>query len=359
MVDLIGDALYSDSTLVISALAELIEDVVQRHQVPTVSEERMTQVRYIMQVDEASFRSNIAPAQLVTIESKEMESILEELSSAIGLQRFRFMERQANGDHAVSLNLTRIAASVCQAITKASSASSSSSSSSSLDGPQQPSFKSGPGLLDFLLKAASHPSVYVCAIAIEVLSTLVPLDVGLSHRLLPTLQRRAIAPHQFIEKAGSSSSNSGQPAIPSLSTSSDLGGVNMYEFQLFRDTVLKDALVACWKDSGTNFMNSCTSAIEEFCSPHASNAVSFHLEAALFCMAAVAEEAVSVAAATAAASGMGGTMFVHSVQLERCTNALANKPASLTENPLTLSQLCQFIKKVRIVARNSFSCIRP
>ena len=57
----------------------------------------MTQVRYIMQVDEASFKSNISSIQLVTIESKEMESILEELSSAIGLQRFRFVERQNSG----------------------------------------------------------------------------------------------------------------------------------------------------------------------------------------------------------------------------------------------------------------------
>jgi hypothetical protein len=96
-VDVISDAMYSDSRFVVDALAELIEDVVQRHQAPTVSEERMTQVRYIMQVDEASFRSNISPGQLVLIESKEMESILDELISAIGLQRFRFVERQNNG----------------------------------------------------------------------------------------------------------------------------------------------------------------------------------------------------------------------------------------------------------------------
>ena len=112
--------MYSDSGLVIDALAEWIEAVVQRHEDlvqatsmdtsspkststtestsnASISEERMTQVRYIMQVDEESFKSNISSIQLVTIESKEMESILEELSSAIGLQRFRFVERQNSG----------------------------------------------------------------------------------------------------------------------------------------------------------------------------------------------------------------------------------------------------------------------
>jgi hypothetical protein len=89
--------MYSDSRMVVDALGELIEAVVDRHQVPTVSEQRMTQTRYIMQVDEASFRSNITTEQLVLIESKEMSSILEELVSAVGLQRFRFVDRQNNG----------------------------------------------------------------------------------------------------------------------------------------------------------------------------------------------------------------------------------------------------------------------
>ena len=83
--------------MVVDALGELIEAVVDRHQVPTVSEQRMIQTRYIMQVDEASFRSNITTEQLVLIESKEMSSILEELVSAVGLQRFRFVDRQNNG----------------------------------------------------------------------------------------------------------------------------------------------------------------------------------------------------------------------------------------------------------------------
>jgi hypothetical protein len=112
IVDVLSDAMYSDSRFVVDALAELIEAVVERHQAPTVSEERMTQVRYIMQVDEASFRSNITSAQLVVIESKEMTSILEEIVSAIGLQRFRFVDRQSNGTYEWRFMSSQTSASV-------------------------------------------------------------------------------------------------------------------------------------------------------------------------------------------------------------------------------------------------------
>ena len=98
IVATLSDAMYSDSRLVLDALADLIESVMERHQVVAVSERRMTQVRYIMQVaDEADFRQRITPADLVQIESKEMAVILEELVSAIGLQRFRFSDRQTSG----------------------------------------------------------------------------------------------------------------------------------------------------------------------------------------------------------------------------------------------------------------------
>ena len=230
------------------------------------------------------------------------------------------------GDHDVCRNLTRIAASVCSAVTAAHA-----------DG--QPIIKSGPGLMDLLMKAATHPSVNICAIAINVLTTLVPRDVGLSHRLLPTLQRRAITPHRFVPDPTTPSN----PPIPTL-TATDICGVNVFEFQNFRETVLKEALVACWNDNGNNFMSSCTSAIEEFCSSAAATKVSFHLEAALFCMTAVADEAVGVDRDN---DNETPPNFAHKSQLERCMTALAAKPASLMSNPLTLSQLCRFLRKVR------------
>lgn len=99
MVDIVSDAIYSDSRQVIEALAETIEAAILKHHAPVVTEERMTQVRYIMQVDEASFRSSISPEQIVTIETKEMDSILDELILAVGLQRFRFVDRQNNGTY--------------------------------------------------------------------------------------------------------------------------------------------------------------------------------------------------------------------------------------------------------------------
>jgi hypothetical protein len=309
----------------------------------------MTQVRYIMQVDdEASFRSNISPQTLISIESKEMDAILEELISAIGLQRFRFVERQTNGklvsatinesilcvgltglsmvssltllryantntnsgDHDVCRNLTRIAASACTTVTKARSEG------------KQPS-RSGPGLIDLLLMAVAHPSINICGVAMEVLSTWIPLQLGLSNQLLPTLQRRAITPHHFVN------------GVPCLAAS-DICGVDYDEFQNFRETALAEALTACWKDNRDNFMASCTSAIEEFCSSTAAAQVSFHLEAALFCLASVAEEAL----------GTDRGVSHYSAQLQRCTTSLAAKPTSLTSNPLTLAQMCRFLRKV-------------
>ena len=97
-IELINDAMYSDSKHVVEALAEFIEaSVSDDDDVPTVLEERMTQVRYLLQVDEVSFQSNFSADQLNLIESKEMSAIVDELVSAIGLQRFRFTERQNTG----------------------------------------------------------------------------------------------------------------------------------------------------------------------------------------------------------------------------------------------------------------------
>lgn len=97
-IEIINDAMYSDSKHVVEALAEFVEAAVSdNEETPTVLEERMTQVRYLLQVDEVAFQSNFSADQLNLIESKEMSSIVDELVSAIGLQRFRFTERQNNG----------------------------------------------------------------------------------------------------------------------------------------------------------------------------------------------------------------------------------------------------------------------
>lgn len=97
--------MYSDSKDVVDALAEFIEaSVSEDEDAPVVLEERMTQVRYLLQVDEVSFQSNFSADQLNMIESKEMSAIVDELVSAIGLQRFRFTERQNNGTYNSEVN---------------------------------------------------------------------------------------------------------------------------------------------------------------------------------------------------------------------------------------------------------------
>jgi hypothetical protein len=95
-VSMISDALYSDSDLVVEAMAELVDESIRENTTGRVSNERMTQARYIMEVEEEVFRS-ITAEDLYRIEVKEMQDVLGELVSAVGLQRFRFSERQAKG----------------------------------------------------------------------------------------------------------------------------------------------------------------------------------------------------------------------------------------------------------------------
>lgn len=310
-IEVVNDAMYSDSKEVVDALAELIEACVSEDEdSPMVLEERMSQVRYLLQVDEASFQSNFSAEQLNLIESKEMSAIVDDLVSAIGLQRFRFTERQNNGDHDVCRSLVRIASALCSAAMKFSA-------------DHGHPLKNEPGLIDLMMKGAAHPSVNISGIALGVLADVARLDVTLGLQLLPLLQRRAITPHHII---------SGEPYL----AASDICGVNFHEFQIFRDTILKDALLASYEGNSMNYMDSCTSAVEEFCSENASSQVSLHLEAALFCLASVADLALR-------ATENGA--FRHASQLERCTSALAAKPSSMMTNPLTLSQMCQFLRK--------------
>lgn len=188
--------------------------------------------------------------------------------------------------------------------------------------------KNEPGLVDLMLKGAAHPSVNISGIALAVIADVVRLENALGPQLLPLLQRRAIIPHHIV---------SGSPYL----AASDICGVNFHEFQIFRDTVLMNALRACYEGNGANYMDSCTSAVEEFCSENASNQVSLHLEAALFCLAAVSDLAL----------GYGEDwIFSHHSQLERCTSALATKPGSMMTNPLTLAQMCIFLRKVCVAA---------
>lgn len=87
-------------------MAELLELCLEQNNEQKVSKDRMTQARYIMEVDEESFRS-ISAEDLFRIELKEMCTVLGELVAAVGLQRYRFVERQKHGKpggvHAIRL----------------------------------------------------------------------------------------------------------------------------------------------------------------------------------------------------------------------------------------------------------------
>jgi hypothetical protein len=89
--------MYSDSTIVVETLADFVESIVMVSDEKISSAGRLSQVRHIIQPDVASFQTQVTGQQLKIIESREMLLIVDDLASAIGLQRFRFMERQAKG----------------------------------------------------------------------------------------------------------------------------------------------------------------------------------------------------------------------------------------------------------------------
>jgi len=240
----------------------------------------------------------------------------------------------STGDLAGCRCLARIAVSVCKAAIAAADSEHLDASTS--------------GMVDLLLKAAAHPSVNICGIALEALSELAAYDENFPLRLLPILQHRAIVPHVL---------DSGNPSL----AASEVCGVDTFEFESFRSTTLSKALLACYRRNQDYYMNSCSVAVEEFCKAAPTVKTSFQLEAALYCLSAVADESIAAGQALLtksfveenARSDMSNT---NKNQLARCTQLLETKPVCMTANPLTLSQACRFIGKVRILhyRRGSF-----
>jgi hypothetical protein len=191
----------------------------------------------------------------------------------------------------------------------------------------------GAGILDLLMKSAAHPSVNICGIALDVLSNLVPLDPVFIIQLLEILQRRAIVPHIIV---------GGVPTI----LASDVCGIDFHEFESFRQNTLTDALQACFRQNAPYYMNSCTSAIEEFCAAEPTVAVSFQLEAALYCMGAVSMEVMASQKNEMKLEEVEASGRNHNLQLTRCLSALGTKPVCITANPLTLAQLNHFLRQV-------------
>lgn len=182
------------------------------------------------------------------------------------------------------------------------------------------------GAISLLVKGASHPSVHVCAISLPIIARILPKVSSLPQELLPVLQRKAIIPHHI---------RNGQISLDT----SDICGVSFHDFQVFRTTVLSEALVACWRESGDHYMDSCISAVEEFCSVLPTSDVSLQLEAALFCIEQVSSSFLN--------GQNQNAMFEN--QMKRIFSVVPTKPPSLMSNPITRERVCRFIRKVSFI----------
>ena len=205
-------------------------------------------------------------------------------------------------------NLARIAAAVATSYVK-----------TTVDGQPR---RTERGLVDMLFKVAAHPRVSIASIGIETIPLLLSPENSIVREALPVLQRRAIIPHDVT----------GDQVELQTESFSD---ISFEDFLDFREHVLTDALVGCWKTDGPGFFDSCTSAIEEFCTKGSSVSVSLFLEAAIFCIEAVGDTVMS-----------SHQPFAQSEQLKRCTQALASRPMSLLTSPLTLSRMAKMLEKV-------------
>lgn len=215
------------------------------------------------------------------------------------------------GEHGVCRNLARIAAAVCSTHIDVSG--------------ERKSVEHEQGALILLSKAAAHPSVNVCAIVLPVLTKCISRMPSLGPELLPILQRRAIIPHIFTSGLISFS-------VPSFCD------INYPEFLRFREDILRGGLLECWKANTLFFVESCASAVEEFCSSTSSVEVSLQLEAALFCIEIIGPNSMDISGSVP-----------HADHLSQIISALALKPQSLMLNPLTLARACRMMKKVRYV----------
>ena len=296
-----ADALYSNSETVIDAVSDLIDTLLRFDEREASISHGLSIAQSLMNLtgvmSDASSADPLDVARQIAEENNTMRiRILSEFVSAVGLQRFRFSERQSKGDLSVCRCLSRLAAVV---LTQAQDAIEKGTLEGSPD-----------GLLDLLFKAVLHPSIHVCGLAVEALAFITPASVDLSTKLLPFLQGKAIIPFHLIDN--------------------DDGGLE--DFINFRERVLADGLAGCFAGSSAFFLQSCSSAIEEFCQANPSAYLPYQLEAALFCMVAIAEKAIK----TSDISNL-------SVQLERILSALVKSPSTTISHPLVMMKTCRFI----------------
>jgi hypothetical protein len=179
------------------------------------------------------------------------------------------------------------------------------------------------GLVSLLQKATANPSLNICSMALDALTAMARNSRLTTHFLLSALQRRAIIPHLF------------ETGTLSLKAT-DSCGVALEEFLSFRANCLSEALIACCAADSHKYIDSCTSAVEEFCTETQFVDTSLQLEAALYCLEVVAND-LEVSS-------------YHHDHFLRLLRALQTNSPSLLSNPITLSQMCRVLRKVSTIS---------
>jgi len=320
MVDLINDSLYSNENAILDAVAELLETVLQlRHRENVISQE----------------------------EALKHEILLLSLSSAIGMQFFRFDTKGPIDDYNSCQCLTKVACIVAAAAFK-------------IKGTSQ-NIDDVCGLIDLLLKASSHRSFHVCELALGCIPILLCSESEICARVLPILHQKAIFPDILISSPYQSVSSHRENNI--VSTQSD--DVDFEKFERFRENVLSQALNACYLANRSYYMESCAAAVENLCSTSPTSLVVYQLEAVLFCLGTVSANTtnraslvkLSTTSQEAARKTISSSKHVyikesidtldvvnHDEQLARCAFALS-KATSCASNPFVSAQICRFVGK--------------
>lgn len=172
------------------------------------------------------------------------------------------------------------------------------------------------------MKAAAHPSLTVCSLALSTLTQLLALVPALAAELLRVIQRRAIWPSVLEE---------GKLVLEPGNQNDE----SQCNFSMFRETVMSDALIACWKAQRSSYLASCASAVEEFCSKEMSEKLVLPLEAALYCLEVIAPEFLAQE-----------DTWENDNHMNRLLAVLQPQPQVLMTNSVGRERLCSFVSQV-------------
>jgi len=205
------------------------------------------------------------------------------------------------------------------------------------------------GMIDLLKNAVMHRHLCVHSIAIDGLKSTLTNDTATD--LLILFQGKAVIPSSLI------------------GLSEDDVDFDLNEFGRFREHQLAETLNECYVYCRSFYIESCCTAIEEFCSVSPTPLLPFQMEAAIFCLNAVSIDATkrallasaSPAAKTAATKAcasqyphasvmdlqmIGEDASTHDSLLSRCLIALNSVPDAVSQNSLFLFQISRLLGRV-------------